>query len=55
MSGCGDCERYEKENKELKDRISLVEFELRELKALFFKKRKKKNPPKQDPPTPPDR
>jgi len=53
LSGCRDCERYEKENKELKDRISLVEFELRELKALFFKKRKKKNPPKQDPPPPP--
>ncbi len=50
MSGCKDCEKYEKENKELKDRISLIEFELRELRSVIFKRSRKKKPPKQDPP-----
>lgn len=53
MNGCKDCAKYEKENKELKDRISLVEFELREIKSKLFKRSKKKKPPKQDPPSPP--
>jgi transposase len=52
LTDCKDCQKYEKENKALKDRISLVEFELRELRAKLFRKSKKKKPPEQDPPIP---
>lgn len=53
MSGCGDCEKYEKEVAHLREELSLLKFELNKFKSEFLKRRKKKNPPKQDPPPPP--
>jgi transposase len=50
LTGCRDCSKYEKENKELRDRLALIEFELKSLRSEFFRRSKKKKSPDQNTP-----
>ncbi len=48
MTNCRDCKEYENQIKDLKDRIDLLTFQLRDLQTHIFKKSKKKSKPSDD-------